>query len=408
MSGGLGGAPLSARRDGDHAPSPSRLGCVREPDGTHAVVAVVKRTYALRLEPTPRLELADVEEPIREWMDVDAATGELRDDCDMLPQKRATDVVLRGSAHAGAPSKEIMIALAVGDVARQLRVVGERRVEMKGDTPSFTSPEPFESVELGDAVAYGGYDEHAQDALEPVSDEVQAQWQRKPRGLYQYARNPAGRAWFVDVAPHGSAGAGRDRARADGAKLPLVEDPGDLLTPARLFAPSAMRWIDAPMPGRLGWLHPARYPRLVRAAQSLLRHDDPERPIRESTFADGDDLLGLRELKWSRPMPRLLQGASPGLACERLRGDELVILKHLHPRTPEVRFNLPGEAPRLTVRPPGVRALSLDAALVTLRIEPDEGRVSLVWCGSLPAVAAVSRDQIGTFALDVSWSRLLT
>ncbi|HVY45387.1 MAG TPA: DUF2169 domain-containing protein [Minicystis sp.] len=379
--------------------TPQLLAVAMNPDESYALVAVVKRTYAFASEPAPKLTLSDEQVPIRTLPDLDLHTKEYRDDVDALPPKGATDVVVMGTAHARTPTREILIAVAAGNIARQLRVTGERRAHVGADgAVRFSAAEPFELLELEDRAAYGGYDEDAQDALDPLPADLRVQLAgNKPPALYAYARNPVGRAYFID----------HERRRADGALLPRVEDPGDPLTPDRFFVPRAEAWIDAPIPGRLGWVHPARYPRLGRIAGGLLSSDAPTRPIRESTLGDGDDLPALRErAPSSRPHPRFLQGAAPGLAAERLRGDELCILKNLHRAEAELRFSLPGEAPRASIRPPGLKALTPSFVLNTLRFEPDQSRVSLTWVAAVPSAGPASRDYLRSMALELTWAKL--
>lgn len=363
-----------------------------------ALACVVKRTYAI--DASGRLSLADEQIPLTTdpEVELDGHGGHklLSDDTDLGPPKVATDVVFTGSAYAAGRAVEIFAALAVGGSARRLRVTGERRVEVRADgSTRFSSPEPFERVAISFERAYGGYDEHAHWKLDPPSsDEIHRL--KRPVGLFAYPRNSAGRGYFIDV----------DRRRAHGALLPQLEDPSDLLVPERFFVPSARAWIDAPLPGALGWLHHAWYPRIFRYAGPLYRHDPPSRPIREIALGEGDDLASPQRLALGVIHPRALQGAAPGLSRERLRGDELVILQHLHPTIDDLRFALPGEAPSFTLRPPDVRAFQPKPTLQTVRIEPDSGRIALTWCGVVPLASGVDEDFLDECELEVSWSRL--
>jgi hypothetical protein len=368
------------------------LGSSRE-----ALACVVKRTYAI--DASGRLSLADEQVPLSTSPEVelDGRGGHklLSDDTDIGPPKVATDVVFTGSAYAGGRAVEIVAALAVGSSARRLRVTGERRVEVGRDgAVRFSSPEAFERVDVSFERAYGGYDEHAHWKLDPPTPDEIIRLGR-PTGLFAYPRNPAGAGYFLDV----------DRRRAHGALLPQIEDPGDLLVPDRFFVPTARAWIDAPLPGALGWLHYAWYPRFFRFVGPILPHDPPTRPHREIALGEGDDLAFPQPLALGAIHPRALQGAAPGLSRERLRGDELVILQHLHPTIADLRFALPGEAPSFTLRPPDVKAFQPKATLQTVRIEPDSGRISLTWCGVVPLASSVDQDFLDECELDVSWSR---
>jgi hypothetical protein len=275
--------------------------------------------------------------------------------------------------------------------------VGERRVEVSaGGEVRFSTPEPFESVPLSWDLAYGGYDAYAHDELDPPKRRNGKRVDPGPRdeGVLAYPRNKVGRGYFIDV----------DRDRADGALLPQIEDPGDLLAPERLFVPSPRAWIDAPMPGGLGWVPHAWYPRMIRCLGAFLEYDPPARPIREAAFADGEDLKG--PFRKNEMLPRGLQGAAPGMACERLRGDEMVILRGMMPGQEDVRFNLPGERPRLTVRPPGApKAFTPEAVLQTVKIDAKVGRVVLAWCGVVRLLGALSDEQLEGAEHTVNWGR---
>lgn len=382
----------------DEAPLTETISLVKIPgSGQGALACVVKRTYAI--DAGGRLSLADEQVPLATTpeIELDGRGGHklLSDDTDIGPPKVATDVVFTGSVHTPRAA-EVFAALAVGGSTRRLRVTGERRVEVRGDgSVRFTSPEPFERVEVSFERAYGGYDEHAHWKLDPPTlDEIHRL--NRPVGLFAYPRNTAGAGYFLDV----------DRGRANGALLPQLEDPSDLLMPERFFVPSARAWIDAPLPGALGWLHYAWYPRLFRFAGPLLPYDPPARPLREIALGEGDDLAFPQPLALGVIHPRALQGAAPGLSRERLRGDELVILQHLHPTVEDLRFALPGEAPIFTMKPPDVRAFQPKATLQTVRIEPDAGRISLTWCGVVPVASGVDQDFLDDCELDVRWSRL--
>jgi hypothetical protein len=78
--------------------------------------------------------------------------------------------------------------------------------------------------------------------------------------------------------------------------------------------------------------------------------------------------------------PAFFNGASPGLALPRLRGDEPVRVLGMHP-SGERRFRLPGVTPdiRIAFRD---EALEVRTHLHTLWIRADEDRVWMVWAAS--------------------------
>lgn len=371
--------------------------CAKSADGKLWMVCVAKRTYAFA---GGRLTLADEQAPI--VFDPDIETDEhgryrtLRDDMDLFPPKPATDVVVTGRAHAPGKVRELMVGMTVGRSARVIKVVGERRVEVTIEgAVRFPDPAPFESMPLSWDLAYGGYDAYAHDELAPPERRNGRRIEPSPReeGVFAYPRNKVGRGYFLDV----------DRDRADGELLPQIEDPGDPLIATRFFVPAPKAWIDAPASAGFGWVAHTWYPRIMRGLGAFLEHDPPTKPIREMAFADGDDLGG--PFVKNKVLPRLVQGAAPGLACERLRGDELVILKHLVRGQPEVQFSLPGERPRFAVRPPGApRKFAPDAVLQTARVDGERRTLTLTWCGAVQLVALLAQEQLTETTLEVGWT----
>jgi hypothetical protein len=383
------------------------LWCVAAPpQGRLLLAGFAKRTYAIG---DGKLSLADEQCPLVIEPEVgeegDELPSWLEDDTDLLAPKAATDVIVAGAAYAPEPTKQLFVSVAVGRSVRRLQVHGERRVEIdSAGRLRFSSPEPFDSVPLCPQNAYGGRDLYGQWALEEdeqgrrLIDLPESLRPRETVWLYEYPRNPVGRGFFLDV----------DRQRVAGELLPQVEDPSDLLTPDRLFRAAPTAWIDAPIPGLLGWMHHSWYPRLVRYLGHMLDHDPPVGELREAGLADGDDL----RLDYGHPVdgheqdgvhPRALQGAAPGLAVERLRGDELVVLENLHPDRPRIELSLPAERPKFSIRPSDVEALTPEAVLQTVRLEPDRERLSLTWTGAVPLLGPVDDDFVMNTPLHVSW-----
>lgn len=385
---------------GEQAPprTTQAVRCAKTPDGKLWLICVAKRTYAFA---GGRVTLADEQAPIVVEPDIETDAHDryrtLRDDIDLYPPKPATDVVVTGRAHAPGKVRELMVGVAVGRSARVLKVLGERRVEVTLDGQvRFPEPAPFESVPLSWELAYGGYDAYAHDELDPPLRRNGRRIEPSPReeGVFAYPRNKVGRGYFIDV----------DRDRADGELLPQIEDPGDPLTAARFFVPAPRAWLDAPASGGLGWVAHTWYPRIMRSLGAFLEHDPPAKPIREMAFADGEDLRG--PFRKNEVLPRFAQGAAPGLAVERLRGDELVILKHLVQGQPEVQLALPGEAPSLSVRPPGSpKVFTPEPVLQTVRIDGERRTVALTWCGAVRLLAPLGEEQLEQTKLGVTWGR---
>lgn len=369
---------------------------------THALLlaCVARRTYTFT--PAGKVTVADVQipltlDPVLSDHPIDALAT-LDDDTDLCAPKERTDIVFRGTACSPKKTKEMFLAVALGKAVRRLRVSGDRRAEVAPDgTVKFTPAEGFDRLPITPQVAYGGYDEVAQDRLDPPLMEHIYLLGHKPVGLFAYPRNAAGTGYFIDV----------ERTRADGAPLPRVEDPSDPLVPERFFVPVPEAWLDAPIAALTAWLPHSSYPRLVRYIGPRLPHLPPTRRIREIDLGCGDDLTDPKTLGQGEIHPLALQGASPGFALERLRGDELGILRGVSPEAEEVRFSLPGEAPRFTLSVPDVpKTFSPRPVLQTVRIDADRRELSLTWCATVPLMGRPQESFLSRCDLAVEWTRL--
>jgi len=372
------------------------------PERQPALACLAKRTYAIV---KGRLELADVQDALvgrpRAIVDTANGTSYLDDDGDLVAPKPATDVVLRGSAIAPSPVRELYVAVAVGASVRRLRVCGPRIAEIGADGRArFSEPELFERCELEPTRAYGGCDLYAQNTLErgpngrPLAELPEKDVPKRAGWLYQYPRNPVGTGFFIDV----------DRARAHGAELPRIEEPSTLLTPDQLFLPNALAWHAAPIPGLMGFVDHSWYPRCARLLGIAPDHGPPTAEA-EARFADGKDLPGILASKALRVSSRALQGAAPGLAVERLRGDEVVLLTNVHRSAPTLKLTLPGESPRMRLKVPKLRTYELSPVLQTLRLELDRDRVSLTWCGTVRLVTQVPVEFLKSCELSLEWRK---
>jgi hypothetical protein len=185
--------------------------------------------------------------------------------------------------------------------------------------------------------------------------------------------------------------------------VPNLDDPDDPVEPHRLLAEDALDWVDRPTSASYGPLELTQFPRCMF---HLLRPDwrPPARMIRELALGalDPGDLA-------DRPLrdpvsPRAFNCGPPGLSGVRLRGDERVSLRNLHPRHEILEFDLPGERPRLLVEPPSTRVFELEAKLATVLLEPDEDRVTLTWAGSMPVAAVFPEEMCKEMRHGVLWS----
>ncbi len=370
---------------------------------THALLlaCVARRTYSFSLN--GKVTLAPVQVPLTIDPKMSSKTGidsleTLEDDTDLCAPKEFTDVIFHGTAHNPKKTKELLIAIAIGKLARRLRVSGERQAEIAPDgTVKFTPARSFEKIPISAEIAYGGFDADAQDRLAPPKMEHLHLLGHRAVGLFAYPRNAAGIGYFIDI----------ERKRANGAMLPQIEDPQDSLVPERFFVPVPEAWLDAPIAALTGWLPHSSYPRIARYIGPRLPSLPPLRKIREIDLGCGEDLAELKLLGQGEIHPRALQGASPGFAVERLRGDELGILRGLSPEAEEVRFSLPGEAPKFELGIADIKkTFSPKPLLQTVRIDGDRREISLTWCGVVPLLGRPQQAFLDDCELSVEWAHL--
>jgi hypothetical protein len=319
----------------------------------------VKRTYDIvasgpctRAEKDAKLHPADVHYD-------DPMTSSVRFESDHIPFKLATDVVLNGKAYApgGNAVQTFMATLVVGNQRKDVVVVGDRVARYRdGAEPLFTEPRPLTSMELKYERAYGGLDIYSDPKVQVV-----------------YARNPLGRG-FAER---------NDRRAVDNLPLPNIEDPADLLTPARLCVGHFMYWERQPMPAGFGWMHKTWQPRAALAG--VMPADRPvERELRQvyAQFVPPEQKKQYEETGLPDMDFRFFNGASTGLALPYLKGDETIAAANL---TPDGRlmFKLPGERPRLELDI-GNGVQQENVVLHTVMIRLEDRQVDLVWRAAFP------------------------
>lgn len=298
--------------------------------GRDVLVALAKCTYAV----TARgLEIADQQLPVQlgDTFHGEPGASSTALESDAVPWKPGTDIVALG--HAWAPrgqARELDVELAVGPVRRALRVFGERRWSEAAGAVTITPPLPFERVPLVYERAFGGADQRAPD---PRDHEVEP-------------RNPVGVGLVAK----------RSRGSLDGAPLPNLEDPAALLREPG----------DRPEPAGFGFIGRGWQPRAALAGTYDAAWSAERAPLLPDDFDE-----------------RFHNGAHPRLVSRgHLRGDEEVRLVNLGPGG-VARFQLPGQAPRITVTV-GEVSEPLALAFDTLILDVDARRATLVWRGRRP------------------------
>lgn len=360
--------------------------------GSPILSVLVKRAYRLSVnkgvQSASAATLVDPQgAPLHEaQLYADDATEELLHESDLFAYKPATDVVVAGAAHPPRGTKRFLARVAVGGVEKQIAVVGRRVVR----GAAFSEPEEAGATPLSYKLAFGGEDAielarsgHPLAGLERELSERPEMFEENP---YAYPRNPTGTGFTI-------------RGLDDGAELPRIEDPDDLLTPERRIAGEAFDWSGMPMPAGLGWFGHLWFPRCVFFGFV----PEVDRPAQAKEVVRG--LVPLEMIAegahFRRPDPRFACAASPGLAVPHLRGGETIALENLSRGHARLEITLPTERPTLRCDGRKGRMVETEPVIHSVLVEPDEERVTLVWRGSAPALRRYRPEELEKMPFEV-------
>ncbi|KYF83297.1 hypothetical protein BE17_01905 [Sorangium cellulosum] len=206
-----------------------------EPDGQRWIAWVMKRTYRIHngrceLDTPGRQEvLHDDELPYNDRRKPPRVSPPLVVD-DLLPFRRATDVVVQAFAHAYRPgTRKLTASVQFGEHQREIVVHGDHVGELdRAGKPRFSEATPIEVVPVRYDYAYGGVD---LTALGRNGDILGQFIQDARRGMstlsdtpYHYPRNPCGYGYLMEL----------DAESFTGLPIPNLEYPFDPLTPQRI------------------------------------------------------------------------------------------------------------------------------------------------------------------------------
>jgi len=311
----------------NRTPFAANLAVFPNPAGVETAYGAVKASFELGA-PVPRLAQRQAPFLAADVFWGDPAGTSLRAAGDVTLAKPATDILLSGRAVAPAPCETMDVRLRVGTLVRTIRVFGDRTWLRRGNSWASSDPLPFDRMPLRWELAFGG-----------VGRSVSG---RPPE---HEPRNPVGLG-FVTV----------DDPDVAGLRLPNLEDPADLID-----EPYAR-----PAPAGCAAVAPAWLPRRAYAGtydEAWQRSRAPYLP------ADFD--------------PRYLNVAPPGLvAAGFLAGGEEVEVYGCTGGDRLLQFCLPTLALQMQWDFAG-QSIDATAHLDTVLIEPDFGRLQMVWRAEL-------------------------
>jgi hypothetical protein len=304
-----------------------------EPSGRELLVVVVKGTFRI---PKSGEDVRLHEEQLPLVM-ADTFTGEPgfsapMHEVDFAPRKPRCDILLLGSAYApeGRPAQRVPVGLRIGDWKKTFMVVGKRHWETGLAGVHVTAPESFTVQPFSYDVAFGGVDNHHEDASKHDA----------------FMRNPIGRGFHKHLRSEW----------VDGSPLPNTEE------------------INRPIDKPDGEYEPIAFGPIGRGWEQRIRYAGTyDQDWIDNTFpflpADFNDA-------YYQAAPLDQQIAFP-------RGGEEVVLVNLT-LGGRLSFKLPAiEVPVVFFRKKSERQ-ETQAALDTIVIEPDKSVFSLTWRASLP------------------------
>jgi hypothetical protein len=277
---------------------------------------------------------------------------------DLVAWKPMADVVLVGKAHAprGKRAKFFDAGIAVDGRIMQVRVFGNRKVDLSSGNLRFTDPDAFESMPLSREFAYGGVDS--------TSD---------PESAHVFPPNPEGKGYRVFLHPES----------LHGLELPNLEDPGHLLTPESFIAGASDRWTRMPRPRFFGCMARSAMPRCDLAGLPPDAAMDARIAYQKSVAAAKTVGAGGQD---PPPPPKIMDPRFYNCAPEllqfpRLEGTETIRLSYMDPDLPLIEFQLPGVRPEgwLDV---GEGPANMEMFLQNIEIRPEQRCVHLVWRGA--------------------------
>jgi hypothetical protein len=367
------------------------------PDGRSILVVLAKRTYAIG--PSGSCTPAREQLPLRTEPLFDPDRRNLLiADVETYPWKELSDVVVRGHVYPYESSTAGRAEVVVGPYVKSLAVVGDRRCAYTANGRIvFSSAEPFEKIPLEYDRAYGGWDDVSErrrgHPLAPLATYVQENTDLHAYSPFVYPRNRHGRGYVVEASPE----------RVAGMLLPNLEDPAEVLTPERLVVGHPFEWNRMPLPACTTWVPPSYFGRgvflgmfpfwqplpqlLAECERGLL----PRAVSNVSVFQD-DPLVR----RWTN-------GASLGLQVPHLQPRTKIVLVHLHPRAARLELQLPDDTPRIAVDGRNGKLAWTEPVIHHVEIEPDEGRLSIVWRGAATALRPYLPTELETMPLRVEW-----
>ncbi len=373
---------------------------VDHPAGGSQVGIITKRTYRVV---DRRCVVDDEQVPLVEIQRFSGDKSALLHDFDGVLNRMEVDIVLEGSARppqAGTTSFELRVR--VGTLDRKLMVCGDRQCyRHSGGRLRFSAPKRIESVPLDWTTSYGGFDpialvKHG----DPMLDiRTAAKLPYSPRfGRFSYPRNRAGKGYLIEATTEA----------LEACALPNIEEPLQPLTPDSLAVGAFDRWPKAPFVGAVGWLSHANFPRAAMLGFTSPYDADacpPTSFFEVKAGAVSTESIAHAMAFGKRLDLRAAQQSALGMRVAAVAPAAPVSVVNAHPSLRSWDFSLSREAPLVALQMPGAKAVTLEAKIRTVFLQPERNRVSVVWVGEHREPTPVGPGKKALIKHAVHWRR---
>jgi hypothetical protein len=281
-------------------------------------------------------------------------------------------------------------------------VFGERQLSLsRNGTLTLSSPEPIERVPLRWESAYGGVDrtllEELGDPLVKLAEQL-GEALDPEQTMFAYPRNPHGRGYLIEPSPSAVAA----------TRLPLLEDPRQLLTATSVARLDPELWPLAPRPMCPAWLPYVHFPRSAQSGLPIPSFDRDRIDWRSLSEVQ-ERLLRTEALTPGAPIEKRIdigcaQAAAPGMRFGEVTPGAAVQIQNVHPELPTWQWRLPLERPRVAYRIPQQPAEEMEAKIRSLFIQPEKDLVCVVWVGERHLQAPFTKEQLVRAEFGMKWA----
>ena len=359
------------------------------------LAVIVKQTYTINKD--GKCTLADEQIPLIEDVIMYPHNNAiLQADMDVYVQKNYTDVVVKGSAKNYDNAPQFAAQIIVGKIRHTIAVQGNQKVYLDDRNKiQFSEIEKVDMVPLRYDFAYGGKDTEAEKQMQMPPAEFLTSMpdiDLYADSPFRYPRNPEGKGYLVE----------KSKAMIEQLEIPNLQDPGHLLTPENILVGDYHRWIEMPLPYATDWVNPAWVPRIIYTGLVEYPHSK---------------IAGLKEIEkrwvaldlYEKKNPakdfnyRFFNGGHYALQTQLDDPVRECTLINIHPVNKKFTIKLPDSKPAIWVDGRKGTLKETIPVMHSIIIEPDENRLSIVWCGRAPALRPYFQEELKTMPFKVEW-----